>query len=150
MDSLGLGYRYEYEGYALADGLAYLPDFYIPAWETILEIKPELPDDAAQTKANALARQSRRQVYMLIGSPWPGEYDGWAWQAPYGAIVGLRWSACRRCWDFPRLVVPLGAFPPESYEDERFCLCRSAPKDDHVVLQAAFLAARSARFEFNR
>jgi hypothetical protein len=40
-DALGIKYEYEPEGFELDDGYHYLPDFYLPAMETYVEIKPE-------------------------------------------------------------------------------------------------------------
>jgi hypothetical protein len=39
LDWLGITWEYEREGYALSDGSAYLPDFYLPAEEVHVEVK---------------------------------------------------------------------------------------------------------------
>jgi len=41
-DSLGVTYEYEKEGFELDDGVRYLPDFWLPAINTWLEIKGQL------------------------------------------------------------------------------------------------------------
>jgi hypothetical protein len=41
-DAIGLRWQYELEGFDLG-GVWYLPDFFIPDWNTYLEIKPDLP-----------------------------------------------------------------------------------------------------------
>lgn len=42
-DAVNIVWRYEVEGYTFDSGLCYLPDFYLPAWDTHLEVKPDLP-----------------------------------------------------------------------------------------------------------
>jgi hypothetical protein len=139
MDTLGLGYRYEREGYQLARGLRYLPDFYVPAWDEFVEIKPALPSPAELRKAVALARQTLRGIYLLIGDPWPEEYTAWHLAGPRETF-DLAWSPCRACWGKPRLVVPDPAGGT--------CFCGAQPsKDDALALQGAFLTARRQRFE---
>jgi len=39
-DAAGIHWQYEPEGYVLADGRSYLPDFYLPELEVHIEIKP--------------------------------------------------------------------------------------------------------------
>ena len=39
-DALGIEYRYEPEGYQIENGTRYLPDFYLPKFETWCEVKP--------------------------------------------------------------------------------------------------------------
>lgn len=39
-DSLGIQWIYEHEGYVLSSGVNYLPDFYLPALDMHVEIKP--------------------------------------------------------------------------------------------------------------
>lgn len=39
-DTAGIPYEYEPEGFELDDGTKYLPDFYLPAFELYVEIKP--------------------------------------------------------------------------------------------------------------
>ena len=43
-ETLGLKWEYEPEGYVV-DEVPYLPDFWIPEWNTFIEIKPYLDDD---------------------------------------------------------------------------------------------------------
>src|SRR5699024_1000503 len=39
-DALGIRYEYEAEGYVLEDGKYYLPDFWLPDLQALVEIKP--------------------------------------------------------------------------------------------------------------
>lgn len=41
-DALGLRWQYELQGFNFG-GLCYLPDFYLPDWDTFFEVKPDLP-----------------------------------------------------------------------------------------------------------
>jgi len=133
MDALNLGYRYEAEGYEL-DGLHYLPDFYIPAWDAFLEVKPLLPDDGAILKAMRLARASTRRVFMLIGEARPAGYDVWRWGLTLRSGVvwnpGLVWCACAQHG------VQLHPWP--------------AFADDEHRIEEAFCQAAEIRFEFRR
>lgn len=80
LDSLGVRYRYEPEGFDL-DGLWYLPDFYLPdqspaSW---LEVKPEIPKTRKAwtelvTRAVGLCQYRKEHVLCLLGDPFPGEY----------------------------------------------------------------------------
>ncbi len=45
LDALGMRWRYESEGFEVAPGCRYLPDFYLPDWDIYLEVKPDLPQD---------------------------------------------------------------------------------------------------------
>ena len=79
-DVLGVKYEYEKEGYDL-DGEWYLPDFYLPTWDTWLEVKPpDIPDLDAQRKAIllSLGKQNpekygdsfKLNMCVVCGSPW--------------------------------------------------------------------------------
>lgn len=41
-DELGIDYEYEPEGFMLADGVRYLPDFYLPRFTLYIEVKPKM------------------------------------------------------------------------------------------------------------
>jgi hypothetical protein len=44
-DALNIRYEYEKEGYRLSNGEWYLPDFWLPDYQWIVEIKPEYPSE---------------------------------------------------------------------------------------------------------
>ncbi len=91
LDTLGVEYRYEDEGFQLempdfdkpgADGIPgvktvwYLPDFWIPSWGVFLEVKPDRePNDGETERAWTLAMESEKPVLVVCGQPWPGEYN---------------------------------------------------------------------------
>jgi hypothetical protein len=74
-NSLGLEYRYEYEGFLLVPpGEPYLPDFYLPELGYWIEVKGTVPTEAEQRKASLLnyglifdEATERERVYILYG-----------------------------------------------------------------------------------
>lgn len=81
LDELKIEYQYEVEGFDLHYSGWYLPDFYLPAYQTYLEIKP-LPDDPfhhhsrpelwdrlAVRKAMELSWATKKQVIAAFGEP---------------------------------------------------------------------------------
>lgn len=66
MDSLGIQWRYEHEGYDL-DGVWYLPDFWLPEHRFFFEVKGEEPDREDTEKARLLSQASRLPVYVAFG-----------------------------------------------------------------------------------
>ena len=68
LDTLGVNYRYEPEGYNLNGEVNYLPDFYIDDWQCWLEVKGPSPTDKEQRKAYLLSRESGDPVIIAHGS----------------------------------------------------------------------------------
>src|SRR5688572_12963133 len=77
LDTLGVKYEYEKEGFNLGGGTLYLPDFWLPDLECWIEIKPEAETltEADLAKVVKLAEQDGHPVTLLMGQPWPGEYE---------------------------------------------------------------------------
>lgn len=76
LDKLSVHFQYEVEGYNLgAKQVWYLPDFYIPAWDKHVEIKPatQLSRDEIE-KAGLLVQYTGKPLLIIQGDPWPGEY----------------------------------------------------------------------------
>lgn len=73
LDELSIAYQYEPEGFNLG-GVWYLPDFYLPAQESYLEIKPKIPTEDERMKAGLLAAHSGKKVCIVYGNPYPGEF----------------------------------------------------------------------------
>lgn len=73
-DSLEINWEYENEGYVLQNGNYYLPDFWLPEYETYVECKAQQLNDSEFEKAALLADQSKRQVLLAIGPPDFKEY----------------------------------------------------------------------------
>jgi hypothetical protein len=94
-DALGIAWEYESDGYVLADGTHYLPDFWLPQVRMFAEVKPatlgddlvEIGDEAMR-KAIGLVEGTGRPLLILDGVPrvtnyWaivPEEICGWTWE----------------------------------------------------------------------
>ncbi len=80
-ESMGIEFLYEPEGFVLADGTCYLPDFYLPQIRSWAEVKPEAFTQAEMWKAETLVRESKREILMLIGPPDFRDYVGLTFDA---------------------------------------------------------------------
>jgi len=67
LDTLGIDYIYETEGFYLGDGVRYLPDFWLPALKLWLEIKGAAPTEGEFTKATLLAQCHGNPVAIFWG-----------------------------------------------------------------------------------
>lgn len=67
MDTLGVKWQYEVNGYQFADGTRYLPDFWLPDLKCWIEIKGEAPTDEEELKARQLAELTKSRVYIFFG-----------------------------------------------------------------------------------
>lgn len=90
LDSLGVVWEYEREGYVLPDGTQYLPDFWLPREGIYLEIKGKEVTRAEQKKAAHLARG--RQADVVIANGMPGECLIHVY-SPYQEIPAEQWKA---------------------------------------------------------
>jgi len=109
MDELGVPYAYEPEAYNL-DGMAYLPDFWLPRQECWVEVKPILCSlsDREFELCRRLAKATDRLVFMVTHELWPitktkaGEVtEGFVWVAPDGSSGDMAsWGWCERCDEF--------------------------------------------------
>jgi hypothetical protein len=68
-DTLGIKWEYEKEGYKLADGTCYLPDFWLPQVNMWAEVKPDTPNEIEIQKARGLAAGTGFPVLLLDGLP---------------------------------------------------------------------------------
>lgn len=167
-DALGIKYIYEKEGYEL-DGLGrYLPDFWIPRWETreegdsdhdgiFVEIKPGEATKSEFDKIYKLAEQLETDAFIIQGSPWQNAYN----------IISIQF------WDLGKLPYPIvqenlkfdyysqvvsvdlnlyhqGIHLTGKYQD---CGSLFSPrlvgiKRESQLLESAYAAAHQARFEF--
>lgn len=66
-DTLGIKYHYEPEGYDL-EGAWYLPDFWLPDYNSFMEIKPTTPTSEEMLKASQLALYTGKQAYIVAGN----------------------------------------------------------------------------------
>ena len=138
-DHLGIEWEYEPQGYVLSDGSTYLPDFWLPDFDSpngmYVEVKPKGGD---LTKAMQFARDLKAKLWIAEGMP--GEtfeqvYDGSS--------------------DSPSIMDCLPAFNEAPREKRRFTYFSKAAylsmlelgQDGLDLLMDAADAARSARFE---
>lgn len=72
-DALGLEWDYEKEGYRLSDGTLYLPDFWLPALDIWIEVKPNTPTHS-ELDLMAKFRDDDQPIAMVMGIPklYPG------------------------------------------------------------------------------
>lgn len=118
LQSLGVPWEYEPEGFDLGEGVWYLPDFWLPRERIWIEVKPTpdlAPEDERKLRAFArLATEapeavwSPRQVILLVGNPIAGEGDPYSIRVPDRAHDGHfayypywdnyhAWAACTEC-----------------------------------------------------
>lgn len=64
-DEYGIIWAYEPEGFALPNGIAYLPDFWLPEMNTVFEAKGVLDQDD-EAKIRALAKTAAPRGVMVI------------------------------------------------------------------------------------
>jgi hypothetical protein len=141
LDEIGWAWEFEPEGFELADGERYLPDFLLRAaaggdipqgrplcW---LEIKPQPPTHGERRKAEMLAVQSKIPVLFGVGLPCPATIslglDGYAEDGTFFQAAGALDAYCFRKWGRPG-----------------WLMFGSPTTADHL----ACAAARGARFEF--
>lgn len=143
LDAIGTPWEYEKEGY-IVDGRPYLPDFWLPALNSWLEVKGVLYEDEAELCAKFVESMGAR---VLIGVGLPDWWEDVAQQADLYEIdkIGLfdadtqqrrSWAVCKHC----RTVFA-------SYLGELTCSCIAEDKYNQKRLDSAFAAARGARFE---
>lgn len=174
LDSLGVVWQYEPQGFDLGDGLTYLPDFYLPDFRSyanetnpgwFLEIKPMIePTDVEKEKARRLSvgvGQWPSCVVIVCGDPfdnhsiWFDQGDIWKERDLHKwPLLEFMTSECD-----PHLPpFPVPGFGPKNLENlAEFCTaqgeCIGAAELRRDALnwrhpnEAAAVAARSARFE---
>lgn len=168
-NTLGVKYEYEREGYDLGKAGWYLPDFWMPHFSpkhndgktgVFLEIKPAKATQEEYDKAFALAEQTGHNVFIFQGQPYENDYS----------VTQIQF------WDLGRLETPIiledltfrarvestfypefPEFPPLVHNYVQlgngaqwaggFTCVPFAFDMTKSQLDAAYLAARQARFE---
>lgn len=159
LDSLGVKWEFEVEGYRLPVVGNYLPDFWLPDMKAWVEIKGTDPSAVERRKARSLAEESDSPVYVFFG----GMGDPSFQRDPLRAIDGARalgygvpwldtkedgvpcaWVECPRCG-----AVTIVRYTTKGSANTRPCSCRGGSVSPvGQYLKAAYQAARSARFEY--
>jgi hypothetical protein len=151
-DVLKIEYRYEPEGYDLPMVGYYLPDFYVPSWETWFEIKGSEPTETERQKCLQLALVKGQDVILLQGDVWPDHGITWfeadSGVSIWGSSLGS-FGSCRKCdqeiWlvsdeqGYAHCLTPL----EQQCEHDRYPL---SGEWSSMIFQA-YQTARQARFE---
>lgn len=131
-DSLGYAWEYEKEGYELPSG-RYLPDFYLPDYETWVEIKGESFSEIEKTKCLELAHSTEKYVIMCTSVP-----EMKAYPMIFPSQIDLKkFNYC--------------SFSPYHQMKKWTWFYQSCDEQDHqwdANNEKHFDAARSARFEY--
>lgn len=81
-DHVGIHYEYEPKTFSTPLG-GYLPDFFVPALDTWIEIKPLYPEPGELAKIQSVSDQSEQRAVVLAGFPVASESgdpnDSTAW-----------------------------------------------------------------------
>ena len=155
-DHLGIAWEYEREGFELADGSRYLPDFFVrmradhPARQRHrgagywIEVKGDAASESERGVLQKLCTESGHHGYLVLGAPGencPIRFD----MAPTGqeqafpGLLGLLVAKIKRNWQDPGFALFWSAVVQE---------CSPLGEDLHERVGRAIIAARGARFEF--
>lgn len=100
-DSLGIRWEYEPGMLSLPGVGPYLPDFWLVAISSWIEIKPSAPTMPEIQKAEGLAAYTRKSVYLFPGTPGtPGRR--WRYESSRGLVVhtdGWTWGMGPADWE---------------------------------------------------
>lgn len=158
MDTVGVQYEYEKEGYDLGKHGYYLPDFWLPVLNAWLEIKPGNTEDYAplMNKAGALAELTQAPCFVIVGQPWfpdtdPAScYECFALYPDSSVGNGYWWSECSAegCGRIGLSYHGNTAGLPCFGTHQRIIRFRDWPGYYGPTLSAGYERARQARFEF--
>jgi hypothetical protein len=150
-NALNLEYEYEKEGYDLGGSVLYLPDFWVPALDSWIEIKGQEPDDYEAEKACRLSVSTGKRVYVFFGGHvvpdaqtnppsayvfFPDEgsdYEYWWCECALCGLIGIEYMGrsdrlkckeCYHCWDYRN---PPTGLSPDALEE------RSLRWDEHTL-----------------
>ncbi len=152
--TLGIKYEYEKEGFELPCGW-YLPDFWLPNEKTWVEIKPVGTSDES-LEAFWLAEHTSQNVLLVTGNPWPDEYNVQIYshvrfpdeadrQPGEPMQAELQFAEDRKVSECLWLGAEHGAHSLTPSDHPKHG--DQWPMQDTQWLQAAYGAARQARFE---
>jgi hypothetical protein len=94
-DAAGIRWEYEPQGFTLADGSSYLPDFWLPGLDggTWAEVKGNSRDweacRLAESKLQQLCIESRAKGVLLFGIPPTSDYPAICFEPDHGAPYGF-------------------------------------------------------------
>jgi hypothetical protein len=141
LDTVGLNYEYEPEGFTLENGEQYLPDFWLPDVQSWAEVKAVALRPEELLRCAYLVRGTGYQCVLLVGTPEAKAYER--------LMVGEEEWNHRPFEDLISGVVACDAFIDASYVSERrFYVCTGDGETFDPSIKRGIQAARSARFEF--
>lgn len=158
-DILGLDWQYESEGYEIATGVWYLPDFYIKDFDCFIEIKGEEPSQKELDNARLLSELKPVVIFHGLPSEHPGKVylfdstdgsggEGW-WNVWIAAAVFYDGNPAWRLTTFDnrndRTYLTPYSYKPVKIETAINNLF--IPIQDHDLGHEAVVAAKQARFE---
>lgn len=147
-DALAWPYLYEPEGFVLAYGTRYLPDFYLPDFGVWFEIKGMAPTEEELNTARLFVDQGAR-IYLLHGQPYSEQHGVSFWEYCHEGggefhIDEASFTRCRRCQRGVWLTGDGGCVMLQDCKPG--CLFTRLPIPTPDIL-AAYAKARAARFE---
>ena len=159
-DTLGIKWDYEPEGYEIATGVWYLPDFFIPSLDCFIEIKG--PEPTRKELDNARLLSEYKPVVIFHGMP--GEYPGEVYLYDFtNSGGGEQWwdvwlsfavfNEGKTAWFLATFnsVKSRGYLTPDSYKPVKIITGLKnlfIPVDSHPDGITAMNAAKQARFEY--
>lgn len=146
-DALGIRYLYEPEGFENADGDRYLPDFYLPNFNTYVEVKADRDGNEADILRMARMIEPNGQLRrIVILSNIPGESDdGGLWHFPVLYYDG-RFDEVAAAWgffsDYNKFSVSHAAYMPpfRVYQNHKNEYIPIAAKTDKSMKTSGFEA----------
>lgn len=136
----GIRYQYEPQGFRLADGQRYLPDFWLESVSMWAEVKPELFTPDAEERCKMLVAETGHDCLLLDGVPTPRAYRGYCLMDEIG-VVEMDWHITNEYLHEHRFFASTGCGCAWRQDACRECYWAF---DDY---RDAYEAARSARFE---
>lgn len=101
MDSIGVKWQYEVDGYQFSDGTRYLPDFWLPELNFWVEIKGAEVTEGESMKARQLCEITNARVVVFTGClvlPTKGDApSGDVWFPGGGWDCCYQWCECEQC-----------------------------------------------------
>ena len=141
-DALNIQWQYEPEGFDL-DGLFYLPDFHLDTVDMWAEVKPQKLTSEQREPLIRLARETRRPVLMLVGTPENKPYDAIEWSYQTSA-----WDGTQIAPDWFTIQYCLTNYHNYPRDEHRFYASPGGKDDSHWDdTELASRAAKSSRFE---
>jgi len=148
-DTAKIRWEYELEGFDV-NGTWYLPDFYLPDFDSFFEVKGT--DDYNHHTIKCLSDLTNKKVFVAIGKPpAPG---GWSCGASYGLQTIFPFSNGHDdvAWGHNDMFLECNGCGRISIMNEVYStmkdVCGSCHKSRLMPLDHALEAWRSARFEF--